>query len=74
MVTITLSVPKEMKLRMDEHPEMNWSEVARHAFDQKLKDLDFLHEFKSKSTMTEEEAVEQGRELNSKLVKKYITG
>jgi len=74
MVTVTLAVPKEMKLRMEEYPEMNWSEVARQAFDQKLKDLEFLREFKSKSTMTEEEAVELGRELNKDLVKKYLKG
>lgn len=74
MVTVTLAVPKEMKLRMEEYPEMNWSEVARQAFDQKLKDLEFLREFKSKSTMTEDEAVALGRALNKNLAKKYLKG
>ena len=74
MVTVTLAVPKEMKLRMEEYPEMNWSEVARQAFNQKLQDLEFLREFKSKSSMTEDEAVKLGRELNGKLAKRYLKG
>ncbi|MBI2971409.1 MAG: hypothetical protein HYY37_03270 [Candidatus Aenigmarchaeota archaeon] len=55
---------------MDEFPEINWSEVARQAFAQKLRDLEFLREFKSKSTLTEHDALELGRKVNKGVAKR----
>lgn len=72
MVSITLAVPTELKQKMDKFVEINWSAVAREAFMQKIKDLEFLKEFKSKSTLTEEDAVKLGRELNERLVKRRM--
>lgn len=72
MVTITLAVPEELKKKMDTLPEMNWSEVARQAFSQRIKDMEFLKKFKENSTLTEEEALAMGAELNKKLAKKYL--
>jgi hypothetical protein len=71
MVTITLAVPIELKHKMEEFSEINWSEVARQAFKQKIKDLEFLEKFKEESTMNEEDALNLGKELNKKLEKKY---
>ncbi|MEK6948342.1 MAG: hypothetical protein AABX19_03820 [Nanoarchaeota archaeon] len=71
MTTMTLAVSSELKHKMEAFPEMNWSEVARQAFMQRIKDLEFLKKFKSNSTMTEEDALKLGRELNKNLAKKY---
>ena len=71
MTTMTLAVPSELKNKMESFPEMNWSEVARQAFMQRIKDLEFLKKFKSDSTLTEEEALRLGRELNKNLAKRY---
>ena len=68
---MTLAVPSELKNKMENFPEMNWSEVARQAFMQRIKDLEFLRKFKSDSTLTEEDALRLGRELNKKLAKRY---
>lgn len=73
MVTMTLSVPKELKKKMESFPEINWSEVARQAFKQKIEDMDFLRKFKAKSTLTEKEALMLGKELNKKLAKRYVS-
>ena len=73
MTTMTLAVPEELKQRMDTFPEMNWSEVARQAFMQKIEDLEFLRKFKSKSTLTEKEALKLGAELSKKLAKRYLS-
>lgn len=70
MVTLTLAVPKELKDKMEEFPEMNWSEVARQAFMQRINDLEFIKNFKAKSTLTEEDAIKLGRELNKNLAKR----
>ena len=71
MTTMTLAVPSELKHKMETFPEMNWSEVARQAFMQRIKDLEFLRRFKSDSTMTEEDALRLGRELNKNLARRY---
>ncbi len=73
MVTMTLAVPKEIKGRMESFPEINWSEVARQAFKHKLADLELLEKIKSKSTLTEEDAIKLGKELNKQLAKRYTT-
>ncbi len=70
MVNITLSVSSELKHKMDLFAEINWSAVAREAFDDKVKDLEFIRKFKAKSTLTEEEAIRLGRELNANLAKR----
>jgi len=74
MVTMTLAVPEELKTKMDSFPEMNWSEVARQAFLQKIHDLEFLKKFKEKSTLTEEDSLKLGAEVSKKLSKKYLRG
>lgn len=71
MTTMTLAIPTEIKHKMEEFPEMNWSEVARQAFIQRIKDLEFLKKFKSESTLTEQDALKLGKELNKNLAKKY---
>ena len=71
MTTMTLAVPSELKDKMEKFPEMNWSEVARQAFTQRIKDLEFLKKFKSDSTLTEEDALRLGRKLNKNLAKRY---
>ena len=71
MTTMTLAVPSELKNKMDCFPEMNWSEVARQAFSQRVRDLEFLKKFKADSTLTEEDALRMGAELNKKLAKRY---
>jgi hypothetical protein len=73
MATITLAVPDELKQRMVSFPEINWSEVARQSFMQKIADMEFLRKFKAKSTLTEEEALKLGEDLNKKLAKRYVS-
>ena len=70
MVNVTLSIPNEMKQKMDTFLEINWSAVAREAFDEKIKDLEFIRKFKAKSTITEEDALKWGAELNKNLAKR----
>lgn len=70
MVNVTLSIPTDLKHKMDNFAEINWSAVAREAFDEKINDLEFIKKFKSKSTFTEKDALKLGRELNQRLAKR----
>ncbi len=69
MVNITLSIPEELKQKMDTFAEINWSAVARQAFDEKVHDLQYIKKFKSKSTFTKQDALKLGRELNKNAAK-----
>ena len=71
MVSITLSVPEELKKEMDAFPEMNWSAVARQAIKQKIILLKKFREFSRDSTLTEEDALRLGKEVNKALAKRY---
>lgn len=70
MTTLTLAVPDEMKRKMDSFPEMNWSEVARQAFIQKIEDMEFLRTFKEKSRLTEADALRLGKKVSKEVSNK----
>jgi len=66
MTTMTLAVPNELKEKMDHFPEINWSEVARQAFHQKIVDLEFIANFKARSTLTDADAQRIGKIVSKK--------
>lgn len=70
MVSLTLSIPKEMKTEMDAHPEMNWSVIARKAIQEKLTILKKMDALLAKSTFTEKDAEELGKKVNKAVAKK----
>ncbi len=74
MVSVTLAVPEEMKSEMDKHPEMNWSEIARQAFREKLMILKRMDEILSKSKLTEKDALEIGKKVNKTVAKRFLAG
>jgi hypothetical protein len=67
MVNVTLSIPNELKQKMDTFAEINWSAVAREAFDEKIRDMDFIKKFRAKSTITEQDAIKWGKEVSRAL-------
>jgi|GEM_PF-689455 len=48
MVSITLSVPPEVKAKMDEFPEMNWSGFIRTQINKKVESLSWKEEMLKK--------------------------
>ena len=46
MVSITVSVPTEIKNLMDEFPEMNWSGFVKKSIEEKVKKLSKIEEMK----------------------------
>ena len=64
MANVCVSVPDDLKKQMEAFPEINWSEVARHAFSDKIADFQFLLEFRSKSTLSEKDAARLGKGVN----------
>ena len=73
MVSITLSVPEDLKHKMDQFKDINWSAVAREAVKKKINLLEQFREFTKDSTFTEEDALRLGREVNKKVAKRFLS-
>lgn len=71
MVSLTLSIPEDLKKEMEKFPEMNWSVIAREAIRQRIMVLKRIKEFSRDSELTEEDAVRIGRKINEGLAKRY---
>ncbi len=71
MVSVTLAVPKELKDEMDQYSDINWSAIAREAIKAKILFLKKFDEFTKNSTLTEDDALRLGRQLNKNLAKRY---
>ncbi len=54
MVSITLSVPKDMKKEMDGFPEINWSAIAREAISGRLLMMEKFRKFAKERPFEEE--------------------
>jgi hypothetical protein len=72
MANITVAVDEELKDAMDEHPEINWSEVARQAFHEKLDDLEILEAIAQDSELTQKDIEEISDKIDQGLAERLI--
>lgn len=70
MVSITLSVPEELKEEMDIFPDINWSAVARIAIKRRIEMLEKFREFTKNSKFTEADALILGAEMNRRIAQR----
>ena len=71
MVSITLSVTEDLKKEMDTFPEINWSAVAREAIKKRVTMLEKFKEFARDSELTDDDAINFGREVSKKAMKRH---
>jgi predicted CopG family antitoxin len=64
MPTITVNVDDDLKERMDNHPEINWSEVTRQAIEEKIEALDVMDELTGQSELTASDVQEIANKIN----------
>jgi predicted CopG family antitoxin len=64
MPTITVNVDDDLKERMENHPEINWSEVTRQAIQKKIEALEVMDELTSESDLTENDVQEIADKIN----------
>ena len=70
MPNITLAVPEELHEKMKKHSEIRWSEVARKAISQKMEDLEIMDRITAKSRLTQKDADEIAKKVNSNVARK----
>jgi hypothetical protein len=71
MSSLTLAIPKDLRSKMKQFPEINWSEVARQAIATKMRVLEQMQRLLNKSELTEADAVEIGREIKRRVAQKH---
>lgn len=72
MVSLTLSIPPEIKDEMDKYQDINWSEVARAAIKKKVLFLREMDKLLAKSKLTEKDTIEFSRKIKKEAAKKYL--
>jgi len=73
MVSITLSVPKDLKKQMEKFAWLNWSALAREAFVKRMKQLEILDKFNEdfkNSALTDADCLKLGRQLKQDMLKR----
>ena len=71
MVSMTLSIPREIKKEMELYPEINWSAVARAAILRKIEILKEMDKLLENSKLTEEDALALGRKITKKAAQRF---
>ncbi|MDA4111748.1 MAG: hypothetical protein OK439_04365 [Thaumarchaeota archaeon] len=73
MPNMTLAIPEELHKKMKRHTELKWSDIARQAFERKIKEIEFMDKLLEKSDLTEKDAQRIAHSVNSK-IRKRISG
>ena len=68
---MTLSIPEELHKEIKAHSEIKWSDVARQAFEKKVKELHWMDTLLEKSTLTEEDAERIGHKIKHEMNKRF---
>ncbi len=71
MATLSVSVSDELREKMTLIDEVNWSAVARKAFEEKVKQIEILKKIATKSQLTEKDAREISKKINEDMAKKF---
>ena len=71
MTNMTLAVPEDLHQIMEKHKEIKWSEVARQAMWEQARKLELMDKILSRSKLTEQDALEIGREINKGIAKRH---
>ncbi|HLD04516.1 MAG TPA: hypothetical protein VJG90_02240 [Candidatus Nanoarchaeia archaeon] len=73
MTTVSVAIPDELKQRMHQMDEVNWSAVARKAFEEKIHQIEFMKKLAQKSKLTEKDAEAISDRINLNMAKKFRT-
>ncbi|HLC19742.1 MAG TPA: hypothetical protein VJK72_02405 [Candidatus Nanoarchaeia archaeon] len=71
MGTLSVSVPDDLRERMDRLDDINWSAVARRAFEEKVEQVEFLRKIAQKSKLTAKDAKAIADKISKDMTKKF---
>ena len=73
MPNMTLSLPEQLHKKMKQHPELKWSDVARQAFEKRLKNLEtlaWMDKVLANSKLTEKDVDEISHKIKADIRKR----
>lgn len=71
MGNMTLAISDKLQGKMKKHSEIRLSEIARAAFEQRIKELEIMGELLKNSTLTEADAEEIGHKIKAEIRKRF---
>lgn len=71
MTNMTLAIPEKLHHKMKQFSEIRWSEVARRAIEQRIKDLEVMNRIASKSKLTKKDVEEISKKIKSAAAKRF---
>ena len=66
---VTIPVPESLKSDMENFREVNWAEVGRQAFRERVEDLKLLKEIKDSRRLTQKDALDLGKAISKSMAK-----
>lgn len=69
MASVSVSVPDEMKQKLEQFDTVNWSAVARKAFANELSKLELMDKLTSKSKATDKDVEELSKKIKANVAK-----
>ena len=68
---MTLSIQIELHKEMLQHSEIKWSDIARQAFEKKIKELHWIDALLENSELSEEDAERIGHKIKHEIRKRF---
>ena len=67
-----MNVDEELKQRMEAHAEINWSHIARTAFEAKVSDFELLERLESESELTEADVEKLAEVIDENVAERLV--
>lgn len=67
MANLTLAISDSLKKKMEKHSEIRWSNLARTAFEEKLKELEWVDSLLRNSSFLDADAEEIGHKIKAEI-------
>ena len=83
MANVTVTVDDDTKEEMSEFPEINWSQVAREAFEERveemrklerMRDFEVIDDLAAESELTERDTAEIANRIDRRMAEKFVDG
>lgn len=71
MVNITVTIPDELKEKLKEHDETNWSAVIRKALLEHLRKIEIAEAIAQKSKLTKKDADEISKKIKREMARQH---
>lgn len=71
MASVSVSVSDELKKKLEEHDIVNWSAVAREAFEEHLSKIELMDKLTANSKATEKDVEEIGAKIKAGIARTH---